>query len=397
MRRLHVKIRHRLKRLIAAAMPWSTLGAHYRSGDPTRRPAHALDAADMLDDAERAMRRGNLVGAAMALAQAQRTAPDTERTIELEARLALLRGRPDQAVERLDRAPRPGDRRRLLLALARCQAGDVARAHLDLAAWSRDIGCPPEARVLLAKLEIEAGDEEAARTALCRHRNQPDDALTCQMLVLLDTAEDLPFAAQHAASLLASAFADGGCAGLNGRWLASLGLTPRTVRIEPTHQQVTQLARSLAQEPGVIASLVRAQKIEPNPAQLRLLRRSLVRIADSLPEPRAGFEALAELAEIDGDRTDAARWARRVLRDDAFAASMALLLDRVTDDKTNRTTDALERARSRHPHYTDVQLALIDRYRRAGRIDDARTAAAAWVRSDPDNPAALAKRKELAA
>lgn len=398
MKRLQVKLRHRLKRILAAAVPWSDLAKHHRASLAYDSRVQSLAADAMLDDAERAIHHRQSVRAQLALAAAQRTAPDNGRTIEIDARLSLMRARPHEAVERLERDPEPNDRRRLLLALARCQAGDIATAHLDLAAWSRRDDCPPEARILLAKLELEAGDAEAARTALCRHRNRPSDPMTCQMLILLDTAEDLPQAAQQAAAMLARAIADRGVSTeMNHRWLATLGLTPRTVRVEPTHEQVAQLAQSLTQEPTAIASLVRAQQIEAKPTHVRLLRRALVRIAESLPEPRAAFEGLAHLAEIDGDRDDAARWARRVLRDDAYSAAMALLLDRVSSDKTNRTTDALRRASAQHPEYSDVQLALIDRYRRTGRTEKARATAARWAAENPANRAAASIAKELAA
>lgn len=398
MKRLQIKLRHRLKRILAAALPWSDLAKHHRTVRACGSRIHALDADAMLDDAEHAMHHGQSVRAQLALAAAQRVAPDNGRTIEIEARLALLRARPREAVDRLERDASPNDRRRLLLALARCQAGDIATAHLDLAAWSRRDDCPPEARILLAKLELDADDVEAARTALRGHRHRPNDPMTCQMLILIDTAEDLPQAAQQAAAMLARAIADrGGSTAMNNRWLATLGLTPRTVRVEPTHEQVAQLAQSLSHEPTVIPSLVRAQQIEAKPTHLRLLRRALVRIADTLPEPRIAFEALANLAEIDSDRDDAARWARRVLRDDAYSAPMALLLDRVGHDKTSHTTDALEHASAQHPEFSDVQRALIDRYRRVGRLEDARAAADRWIARDPSNPTAAAVAKELAA
>ena len=88
-------------------------------------------------------------------------------------------------------------------------------------------------------------------------------------------------------------------------------MTPRETSIEPSHELVERLTEQLAARPQLAPTLVRALREEPNAPRIRLLRRALVRLVDTLTQPMAAIESLADLAEIAGDRDDAARWARR--------------------------------------------------------------------------------------
>ncbi|MBI1370912.1 MAG: hypothetical protein GC162_19945 [Planctomycetes bacterium] len=367
-----------------------------RGREQARRYLCATEAASA---AQRAIEAGDVAGAERAIDSGLAHDVEHGRLWELAAHVKLAQGQAPEAIRILELSPGDKERRRLLTALAMCQSGQVDAARLDLRQWSRCKQCPSEGRALLAWLELRDGDVEAARRALHRNLKDGADALTCQMLVVIDVAEDLPQATRRAAGYLAHVFARDEEV---GRWLNMMEMGPRLARTEAPQEMIEQLAHELLRKPQVIGSLAAAQKIEPAAGRMELLRRALVRVVDDLPEPMVGIEALAMLSEAAGDFDDARRWARRGLREEPYSATLALLIDRLEDvceddAQGPRALAALRNAATARPEYADVRYALIRRYGRLGMKEQARRLARQWHEREPDNQLAQRAESELAA
>jgi tetratricopeptide (TPR) repeat protein len=356
-------------------------------------------ASECAASAELALHRRDTAGAVRAIARGLALEPTHAHLLELKARIELIHDRPGRAMDilqRLEGTGRRDDRVRLLIQLARCRTGEMDAAMLELTAWSRQEDCPAEARVLLAALQQGRGELEAARRTLQQNMARGPDVMTCQAMVVLEVRENLPASAHKAAGYLAHAFID---EAFSARFLASLRLTPRQAATHAPPEMVEQLAAQLLHKPGVIATLVAAQKLEPNAGRIELLRRALGRIAESAADGLAVAEAMAELAELAGDVQEARRWAKRGLRLAPFSASLALLLDRVGSgspiEQDIQSLDALRKAAKARPSYADVRSALIRRYQAAGYHRLARRAAERWIAEQPEHPLARAAWAEL--
>jgi tetratricopeptide (TPR) repeat protein len=324
--------------------------------------------------------------------------PTMPRLTELRAWHALRKADAAEALAILDAEPLASARLRLLHQVVRMRAGQLAQAHLELHGWSRQPGCPALARVLLAWLDVQAGDTQGARRALHRNLEQYGDADTLMMLMLMDLAEDLPAAAQRHATMLAHRFAHHQA---TASMLRSLGLSRQIDPAAVPLEMVDELAGQLLSRPHVIGSLIVAQKLKPNPARIELLRRALVRIVDDLAEPVEAMAGLGRLALLAGDRDEARRWARRGLKLQPLDVRLALLLNEAVEQPVDAgdepILDTMQRIAAARPGYPDVQRALIDRYHQAGRDHHARAHLQAWLDNQPDQPLAEQTRKELAA
>lgn len=388
-----------LRRIIAGLLGNRALGADAllrRRLEAALRRARATECAAA---AELALGREDLPGAERAVGDGLGHQPAHEHLLELKARCAMIHGRAAAAVEILDRlegAGRRDARVRLLGKIARCQAGQADAAMLDLIAWSRQEDCPAQARVLLAALHQQRGDLESARRTLARNIARGPDVLTCQLQVLLDVQEDLPISTHRAAGYLAHAFID---ETFSARFLSGMDLAQRNGAVSAPIEMIEQLAVQLAHRPGVIPTLIAAQKHQPAAGRIDMLRRALQRIADEVEDRARVAEALAELAELAGDIDDARRWARRGLRLAPYSVALALLLDRIGSglraEDDLQSLDALRKAAAARPSYADVRRALIRRYQAAGFDKLARRAAERWLAEQPDNPQARAAFQEL--
>jgi lipopolysaccharide biosynthesis regulator YciM len=342
--------------------------------------------------AQAALERHDLAAASAHLDEAARLTPHHPLITELRGRLALLAGRAADAADHLDRRT-DNLRRQMLSLIARSRAGDLAGVELDLTDLARQPDCPAELRVLLASIQLDRGHIDDARRTLHQNLDQGGDALTSQMLLLLDLEEELPVSARQAAGYLAHGFARHGS---TGQFLDSLELdaTP----MAPL-ELVDQLAAELLRKPQVIPTLVAAYRLEPRAERIELLRRALYRIVDEVEQPICIIESLAELAIIAGEADDARRWAQRGLRVDPYSARLALLLDDLAGDSEAdvRTLEALRRVSAAHPNYSDVRRALILRYQRSGLAELAARHAQNWLEQTPDHPMAQDTARELAA
>ncbi len=347
---------------------------------------------------ELALRHGQIASADQAIARAMSIDPTMPRLTELRAWHALRQADAAKALAILDAEPLASARLRLLHQVVRMQAGQLARAHLELHGWSRQPGCPALGRVLLAWLDVQGGDVHAARRTLQRNMEQGGDPDTLMMLMLIDLAEELPAAAQRHATMLAHRFAHHQA---TASMLRSLGLSRQIDPAAVPLEMVDELAGQLLSRPHVIKSLIAAQKIKPNPARVELLRRSLVRIVDDLADPAEAMAGLAELGLLADDHDEARRWARRGLKHEPLNVRLALLLNQAVDQPLDTSDepvlDAMQRIAAARPNYPDVQRALIQRYRQAGRDQHARAHLQAWLENQPAHPLAEQTRKELAA
>lgn len=364
-----------------------------------RAAADYLAAEAAAERAEQALLVHDHAEARSAIRQGHHLAPQHPRLRELSARLAMADGHPELAVRLLDADPKPNAKRRLLLALAQCQAGRRLQAELQLRKWNRDPQCPSEGRALLAWLELEKENAAAARRVLTPNLRHGPDALTCQMLLMMDIAEQLPRATRKAVAYLSHAF----CHDPHiARWLDSFHIAPKIDHLEAPLELIERLAEQLLERPHMIRSLIVAQQHRPSLGRIDLLRRALVRIVDRLAEPVIAVESLARLAHIAGDIDEARRWTRHGLKLEPYSASLALLLDQLADadqadDVSPRPLQVLRRAVAAKPQYSDLRRALILRYQKAGLSAQASRNAQRWIKQQPDNALAMRTYTEIVA
>jgi tetratricopeptide (TPR) repeat protein len=119
-------------------------------------------------EAGRLARAGDRPGAARILAQMAAAAPGDPSVLELDGGLALLAGRPREAVRAFQAAleQRPAAALARKLALAEWQVGDRAAGRATLEAWLENAPDDLATRLTLADLHLAAGDAAAARDHL---------------------------------------------------------------------------------------------------------------------------------------------------------------------------------------------------------------------------------------
>ncbi|NBB83788.1 MAG: hypothetical protein GVY28_10325 [Alphaproteobacteria bacterium] len=335
--------------------------------------------------------------AARAIARLSELRPDHPDLPELRATQALVCGNARRAEQILRRAAPTRARARLLQCLLQLQTGQRAAAHLALSAWSRQSRCPPQARVLAAWLDWQAGNVQIARARLQRHRAEQDDAQSDRLQLLIGLTEHMPRTGRQCADRLTARL---GLHAPTWRFCRSLevGESPDAV-ISP--DLVNALAEQLIGNLDLVRTLVVAQQCSPRPARIQLLRRALLRIVDRVDDATAVIEALAGLAELAGDANDARRWARRGLRQPPYSAPLALLLDRL-GEQAHSTQGApvagvLHRLAREHPDWPDVQRALVLRLHADGRTHLARHHLKQWSGRAGDQPLVRRTEQELAA
>jgi tetratricopeptide (TPR) repeat protein len=302
----------------------------------------------------------------------------------------------------MDPTPATATSTRLRALAAACAEGDVAGVELELYGWRREPDCPPTARALLGALLARRGELAAARDALheaVAGLPAEADSEVLQLLIATLVIDDCTDAAEGLARMLRRRPGDVEA----GRWVEMMALGDRGEEEAATPDgEAGHLAMELCDQPHAIATLVYAQKHEPHPAAVSLLRSALV-IAEpmlQLTDWHAGAcLALAELAVLAADEADARRWARRGLVIDPYSAALAMVLDRVSDAPelaplAVRTLDAVA---ARHPSYPDIRAALIRREFASGRREAAHRRLARWLDDEPGSPLALDLKRELAA
>lgn len=283
-----------------------------------------------------------------------------------------------------------------------CVTGRLSEAELELSAWCRRSDCPPAARVMLAALLARRGRTRQAIDVIGRlaPADVAADPHQAQMLITLLTTADFIDAARRLAVRVEEAH--GGDETVMS-WLRAMGVPGHERPASVSGAVAEHLAAELHEWPQLVASLVAAQKHEPNPRSVELLRRAVSRIVDDEDENKhrtAGLcLALAELALLAEDEDDARRWAHRGLTHDPYNAALALVLTRVReqDGMGPPTREVLGRVVKHHPGYADVRAALIRRHYQDGQAETARLELRHWLEREPQSPIARGLERELAA
>lgn len=375
-----------------------------RTGGPSDDIAVRLHAADRavgaalaVHDAAVAITAGDLLEAQEHTARGLIHDGNSPALWWLQGWCELALNRPAAAVIALDRCPHATVEHRLLALWARTRASQTDLAHLDLLDWARAGDMPPVARIMLAVLQLGRGDRDAARATLA-HRALDHDPLACQFRAVLDVMRGEAIAeSRHIADLLHTAPSTT----LGPKMLATMSIRPADLPAGVPRELVHQLTSQLSRRPGLIPTLVVAQRCQPRPHRIELLRRAIVRLVRELENPMPAIEALAELAMLAGDRDEAARWCRRGLKLQPYSAKLALLLDESDEGRAEsagpRPLDVLKQAAAAQPNYPDVRRALILRYHRSGLRSLAERQARQWFDAQPGSELARRTLQELAA
>jgi hypothetical protein len=309
----------------------STVTPTQRSGDARQR-ARAVAAA-----IDRAMDLG-LWEHANRLAQAgARLAPDSARLTERLARLLLAQDDAETALRLIEGCPGQPDSMRLMRAACLVQLGRKDEAHADLLCWSRKSTAPLDARLMLALLEWEAGDEHAAVLALLRNLRHLEDPRTIELLLLIAVARERDAQIREWADRLERCTAFGTRPAHLDLLLYSIAVPPSFVSAEASPEQITTLGMEIISLEHTLPSLVLAAEIEPQPDAARLIYGALECVHEDLQNPARAFECLARLALRLGDRGAAREWTTRGLDANPMSAPLRLLADRLED----RTPDVL--------------------------------------------------------
>ncbi len=273
--------------------------------------------------------------------------------------------------------------------------GAQAAAELELAAWTRQADCPGEAKAVFAASLAQRGRCDDARRVLAGASGIDEMKLLISVLIsagLDDAARRLGRKLHQRRGHHPSVT----------RWLVTMNVPGSRDLPAAPDAMVEKLAAELAERPGLIETLTTAQKHEPRPESVLLLRRAGAMLVKGYQGDEVFVtlcRALADLAVLAGDLDDARRWAHRGLKADPYCAKLALVLSELSDEPGvgPAARQVLARVARKYPHYPDVRAAMIRRAAADGRPAAARRRLAAWLRRDPDSPTALRLKKELAA
>ncbi len=284
-----------------------------------------LNARALADAIDRAMDMG-LWGHAERIARtATALAPESPRLGERLARLRLAQGDPETALSVIDGYPTRTASLRMLRAACLVQLGRKEEAHSDLHRWSKKSASPMDARLMLALLEWESGDDHAATLGLLRNLRHMEDPRTLELLLLIAVGVKHDERAQAWVERLREASAYGAGSPYLRLLCYSLGLPRKATAEEPTERQANLLAMELIGCEQVIPSLVEAQRLRPQPETADLLYRAVEMAMEDLTDEVRAIEALARLAVVLGNFDTARQWAETGLERNPMSASLAML------------------------------------------------------------------------
>ncbi len=282
-----------------------------------------------------------------------------------------------------------------LARLARwCVQGRLACAELELHQWLCEPACPTAARVLLASLLARRDADHDAQAVLTALDEQGafDDVHALRLRLTFALMQDDNDAVAHWTQQLADT-TDLGDAQDAAAWLQAVHWDDEQVAPPeaPGQDVVEQLADELRRQPGVIPSLVHAQRVDTDGDAAVLLRVAIEATVDEYIDDRPLLQrcwALAELALLADDPAAARQWALRGLEIDPYHATLALVVAQVEDDLTEGPSaqQVLARANEANPTYPDVEAALIRRQFAEGQLAEARWRLSTWQQRHPDHP-----------
>jgi hypothetical protein len=276
---------------------WWSGGAFHGNASPARPDAET--ARGLCATLDRAMRLGLWDHAERIAASAERLVPRHRNLAERVARLRLAQHRPHEALRLIDHLRHHSASLKLLHVAGLMLTGRQAEAHLILHEWAPRSSAPLQARVLLALLENHAGDTARATDVLLRNLRQIDDPRTLLALTLCCAANGRRAQAEHWARRLRTSPAPRAMRDDHHVILRSLRLAGPPVRTSlPCEAQVASLAEELIVHEEVLASLVLAQRLEPDEADARLLQASIVAALPRLLDLPAAHEALTDLSIV---------------------------------------------------------------------------------------------------
>ncbi len=275
---------------------------------------------------------------------------------------------------------------------AACLDGRLAGAELELHEWSRQADCPPQASVLLAACMARRNAFDDAATIL-RDSNTAVGSMT---LICVYTLLQMP---QAAAQQVRNLHDQWGHHWPVAHWLNVMQMA----QASPSDAVVKELAEELKANTQIIPSLVAAQKISPVSEHIQALRQAIelsIRQRTLDEEQQVQIcHAMADLAMLAKDHSDARRWAHRGLAINPLYAHLAIILSQFEDNTQlgPLAITVLARNERAHQGYQDVRAALIRREHQHGMKDAARLRISHWLADDPANPMAKKLQQELAA
>lgn len=295
------------------------------NGHVTHYINRALDRAmalGLFDHAERIVRSALRLG--------EQTTP---QLIERIARLRLIQGHPDTALQVIDIGCDETNSLRMLRIVCQTLVGLRLDAHVELHRWSQHNTCPLEARCLLALLDAEMGQTDDALRELHKNIRQLDDPQTFELMVLLAAScgrRDL--AARWTGRL--SSIIQSREAKLSPQLLAESLDLPIRQSIVITNEDVESLAGELVVNEPIIPALVTAQELEPETSVAELLYRAIEHALPELSQRDAALESLVRLALALDERGHAAKWVEAAIDENRITASMAQHIRDLLDDPT---------------------------------------------------------------
>jgi tetratricopeptide (TPR) repeat protein len=261
------------------------------------------------------------------------------------ARLRLRQGQPESALAMIDSCQARPSSLRLLRNICLVQSGRRGEAHLDLHRWATRASCPLQARIMLALLERDLGDDQAATEALRGNLRHMDDPQTLAALVMLCMESGRTEQAHAWAGRLRRACVACSTAPAIDIMLRSVGMRGIDQSADTDESHVQQLCTELLAQEHAIGALVAAQELEPDISSGRLLAAALEQALPDLESPANGYEALSRLSMALGDHDAALAWARRGLEMCPMSAALVRLTGDLCDSfATSTRADDLEQA-----------------------------------------------------
>lgn len=352
----------------------------------------AIDGEILLLQGDAALLLGDLNYAARSYAEAKALLPADPRALVGEARIALSRNRPAQAVQMLDAALalKPDSAAALALrGLMLRDSGELdgARKALDQALRAD----PSNVKALGARaaLFLDIGDEAGAAGDIGRLRAlNPRDLEGVYLASWLHVSRGEVEAARDLLNETAALLQDidesrlerlpqvrllfGIVNFLNHEYEQAVEQFTTFLSRFPRHSGARRYLAAAYLGSGDWDNVIRT--LEPEPG------------APSLDDP-ASLALLGEAMRARGDHDDAARYYARALEIAPEQAGFALGLSasRFAAGKVDEGIAALEALTRDMPDFLDARIELIGMYVDAGRHDAAQVAASALLRDEPDN------------
>jgi tetratricopeptide (TPR) repeat protein len=287
-----------------------------RRAEAGRRLAGEIDAA---------LAAGRLDRARRFAATAARRLPGCARLAESLAHLRRAERDPEAALRIIAAAPAGRASLRLLRAGCLADLGRRIEAHAELDAWARHPQAPLHARLLLAVLDWESDDRDAALSLLAGNLARLDDPHTLALTLVMAVLHGRDDVAGSAAARLESLQTFPSLRPEIEVILASLGRARPQAPPAPAEADVETLSVELLSVEYLIPVLVQAQERRPDAPSARLIAMAIERALPRLTDRAGAFAALARLERLLGDDDAAMRWLEKGLVEHPMAANLVRL------------------------------------------------------------------------